>query len=92
MDNLIKKLVKEFVKENKNVDNEEKEISKECKIVAKVNKKGDVEVLEIEGQQIALLSTICAILKVMAKYSDDSAERLAMTILTALKMEKELND
>lgn len=92
MDNLIKELVEEFKKEQSKFKKVSEKVSSANKIVAKVNENGDVEVLEIVGQQTAVLSTICAILKAMAKYSDDSAEHLAMVILTALKMEKELNE
>ena len=92
MDNLIKELVEEFKKEQNNLKKKTEKINKETKIVAKVNKRGNVEVLEIVGQQTAVLSAICGILKIMAEHSDDDAERLATIILTALEMEKELND
>lgn len=78
-------LNKEFIKENKNVDNEEKEIAKACKIVAEANEEGGIDTLEIKGNALALLSMICTILVNMEKYGNDSAEDMAMIILTALK-------
>ncbi len=90
MDNLIKKLVEDFKKEEKKVEKESEKCNKENKIVAKVNKNGDLEILGVSGNQSALLSIICIILREMEKYSNDSAEDMAMIILTALKMEKEM--
>lgn len=92
MDDLIKKLTSEFIKRNKNVDNEEKEIPKECKIVAKANEEGGIDTLEIEGNVVALLSMICTILKNMEKYGNDTATNMAMIILSSLEMVKEKND
>ena len=92
MDNLIKKLVEDFKKERKKNEHESEKTNKEAKIVAKVNEEGNVEVLGVSGNQSALLSTICIILREMEKHSEDSAEHMAMIILTALEMEKELND
>lgn len=91
MDDLIKKLVEEF-KEEKKIEKATEEIDKANKIVAKVNKNGNVEVLGVSGRQTSLLATICLLLKEIEKYSDDSAEDMAMTILTALKMGKEIHD
>lgn len=92
MDNLIKELVEEFKKEQNNFKKKTEKLNKETKIVAKVNKRGNVEALEIVGNRTAVLSTICGILRIMAEHSDDSAERLATIILTALEMEKEINE
>ena len=92
MDNLIKELVEEFKKEKKKIEKEEKKVSKANKILVKVNENGDVETFRVSGTKSSLLSTICIILKEMAKDDNDTAENLAMVILTALKMEKELND
>lgn len=91
MDNLIKELVEDFKKEKK-VEEAGEKINKENKIVAKVNKNGDVEILGVSGNQSALLSTICMILREIEKHSDDSAEHMAMIILSALEMEKEMRD
>lgn len=92
MDNLIKELVKEFTQEKKKVEKEEKKVNKANKIVAKVNENGEVEILGVSGVKSALLATICIILKEMAKDDNDTAENMAMVILTALKMEKEINE
>lgn len=92
MDNLIKELVEEFKKEKKKIENENKKINKANKIVAKVNEEGCVEVLEISGNQEAILSTICVILQNMEEYGGDSATNMAMLILAALEMRKEIND
>ena len=92
MDNLIKELVTEFIKENKNVDNEEKEIAKACKIVCEANEEGTVGILEIKGNTVALLSMICTILVNMEKYGNNTATNLALVILSALESEKEKND
>lgn len=92
MDDLIKQVISEFIEKNKNVDNEEKEISKECKIVAKANKEGGVDTLEIKGNTVALLSMICTILVNMEKYGNNTATNMAMIILAALEMRKEIND
>ena len=92
MDDLIKKIVTEFVKEYKNIDNEEKEIAKACKIVAEANEDGSKGTLEIKGNTVALLSMICTILLNMEKYGTNTATNMALIILAALEMEKELND
>lgn len=92
MDNLIKELVTEFIKENKNVDNEEKEITKACKIVCEANEDGSVGTLKIKGNTVALLSMICTILVNMEKYGNNTATNLAMIILSTLEMEKEKNE
>lgn len=92
MDNLIKELVEEFKKEQSKFKNKSEKINKANKIVAKVNKNGDVEVLGVSGNKSALLSTICLILRNMEEHSEDSAEHMAMIILTALEMEKEMHD
>lgn len=92
MDNLIKELVEEFKKEKKKIEKEEKKVSKANKILVKVNENGDVETFGVSGTKSSLLSTICIILKEMAKDDNDTAENMAMVILTALKIEKELND
>ena len=93
MDNLIKELVEDFKKEKKKVEKEEEKTNNANKIVAKVNENGDVETLIVSGSKSALLSTICVILKEMAKNdNNDSAERMAKVILIALEMERELND
>ena len=92
MDDLIKKLVEEFIKENKNVDNEKKEIDKACKIVAKANEEGGIDKLEIKGNEVALLSMICTILENMEEYGNDTATNMAMIILSTLEMEKEMHD
>ena len=92
MDNLIKELVKEFTQEKKKIEKEEKKVTKANKIVAKVNENGDVEILGVSGNKSALLSTICLILREMEKHDKDTAECMAMIILTALKMEKEINE
>ena len=84
MDELIKELVEDFKKQEKK---DEKD-NKGTKIVAKVNKNGCVKILGISGNQVSLLSTICLILREMEKYSDDSAEDMAMMIAKALEMEK----
>ena len=91
MDDLIKKLVEEL-KEEKKIEEATEEIDKANKIVAKVNKNGNVEVLGVSGNPSALLSTICLILREMEKHSDNTAENMAMIILTTLEMEKEMND
>lgn len=88
MDNLIKELVEEFKKERGNLKKKCEKINKEAKIVAKVDEKGNLGVLEIVGQQAAVLSVICGILKAMEKYGGDSAEHMAAIILTALEMGK----
>ena len=92
MDNLIKKVVSEFIKEYKNVNHEEKEIAKACKIVAEANEDGSKGTLEIKGNTVALLSMICTILLNMEKYGTNTATNMALIILAALEMEKELND
>ena len=92
MDDLIKKLVAEFIKENKNVNNEEKEISRECKIVAEANEDGSVGTVEIKGNTVALLSMICTILVNMEKYGTNTATNMAMIILSTLESKKEKND
>ena len=90
MDELIKELVEDFKKKEKEIEHESEKTNKASKIVAKVNENGGVEVLGVSGSQSALLSTICIILKEMARHSEDSAEHMAIVILTALKMEKEI--
>lgn len=92
MDNLIKELVEDFKKQKDKVEKKSKEINNANKIVAKVNEKGCVEVLGVSGSQSALLSTICLILQEMEKHSDYSAKQMAMIILTALEMEKKIDD
>lgn len=92
MNDLIKELTEEFKKEKKKIEKKNKEINKENKIVAKVNKEGCVEVLEIRGNQEAILSTICVILQNMEEYCGDSAINMATIIRTALEMRKEMND
>lgn len=92
MDDLIKKIVTEFIKEYKNVDNEEKEIAKACKIVAEANEDGSVGTIEIKGCTVALLSMICTILVNMEKYGNNTATNMAMIILSTLESEKEKND
>ena len=89
MDNLIKELVEDFKKEKK-LDKEVEKMNKASKIVAEVDENGCVKVLGISGSQSVLLSTICLILQEMARHSDDSAEHMAMIILTALEMRKEM--
>lgn len=91
MDKLIKELVEDFKKEKK-VEEATEKINKENKIVAKVNKNGGVEILGVSGNQSALLSTICLILRNIEEHSEDSAEHMAMIILAALEMEKEMHD
>ena len=51
-----------------------------------------MEILGVSGVKSSLLATICLILKEMAKGDNDIAENMARVILTALEMEKELND
>lgn len=92
MDNLIKEIVEDFKKEEKKLDKKVEKMNKGSKIVANVNENGCVEALVISGSQSALISTICLILQEMAKQSDDSAEHMAMIILGALEMRKEMND
>ena len=92
MDNLIKKLVEDLKKEEKKLDKECEKMNKASKIVANVDENGCVEVLGVSGDQSTLLSTICLILQEMARHSDDSAEYMAMIVLTALEMRKENND
>lgn len=92
MNDTIKKLISEFIKENKNVDNEEKEIAKKCKIVAEADEEGAVGTLEIKGNTVALLSMICTILVNMEEYGNNTATNMAMIILSTLEMEKEMND
>lgn len=92
MDDLTKELDSKFIKENKNVDNEEKEIAKACKIVAEANEDGSVGTLEIKGNTVALLSMICTILVNMEKYGNNSARSMAIIILSTLQMEKEEDD
>lgn len=92
MDDLIKKIVTEFIKEYKNVDNEEKEIAKACKIAAEANEDGSVGTLEIKGNTVALLSMICTILVNMEKYGNNTATNMALIILSTLEREKEKND
>ena len=91
MDDLINKLVEEL-KEEKKIEEATEEIDKANKIVAKVNKNGNVEVLGVSGNPSALLSTICLILREMEKHSDNTAENMAMIIFTTLEMEKEIHD
>lgn len=74
------------------MDNEKKEISKECKIVCEANEEGTVGTLEIKGNTVALLSMICTILVNMEKYGNNTAKNMAMIILSTLEMEKEMND
>ena len=92
MDNLIKELVEDFKKQEKKIEKESEKRNKENKIAVKVNKKGDVEVMAVYGSESALLSTICLILEEMSKYSKNSAEHMAMMVLTGLKMKDEIND
>ena len=92
MDDLIKELVADFKKQEKKVEEATEKIDKEAKIVAKVNKNGGVEILGVSGSQSALLSTICTILRQMEKHSEDSAEHMAMIILTALETEKKMHE
>ena len=92
MDNLIKELVEDFKKQEKKVEEATEKIDKEAKIVAKVNKNGDVEILGVSGSKTALLSTICVILSNMEEHDEDSAEHMAKIILTALEMEKEVHE
>ena len=92
MDNLIKELVEDFKKQEDKVKKHCEKLNKANKIVCKVNENGGVEILGVSGSQSALLSTICLILREMEKHSDDSAEHMAMIILTALEMEKEINE
>lgn len=92
MDNLIKELVEEFKKEKKEIEHESEKINNASKIVAKVNENGETEILGVDGTQSALLSTICIILEEMARHSEDSAERMAVVILVALKMIKEIEE
>ena len=92
MSDLIKELIEEFKKEKKKIEHETKKINKANKIVAKVNEEGCVEALEIRGNREAILSTICVILQRMEEYGDDSATNMAMTILTALEIRKEMDE
>ena len=92
MDDLIKKIVTEFIKEYKNVNHEEKEIAKACKIVAEANEDGSKGTLEIKGNTVALLSMICTILLNMEKYGTNTATNMALIILSTLESEKEKND
>lgn len=92
MDNLIKELVEDFKKQEKKVEKISEKVNNKNKIVVKVNEKGCVEVLGVSGSQSALLSSICLILQEMEKYSDNTAEHMAMIILTALEMEKKINE
>lgn len=97
MDNLIIKPTSEFIEENKNADNEEKEISKACKIVCEANEEGTVGTLEIKGNTVTLLSMICTILvnmekHGMEKHGNNTAKNMAMIILSTLEMEQEKND
>lgn len=92
MDNLIKELVEDFKKQKDKVEKRDEKLNKANKIVAKVNKEGCVEVLGVSGSQSSLLSTICLILQEMEKHSEDSAEAMAMIILTAIEMRKKMND
>lgn len=92
MDNLIKELVEDFKKQEDKVEKHCEKLNKANKIVAKVDENGAVEILGVSGGQSALLSTICIILREMEKHSDDSAEHMAMIILTALEMGKEMHD
>lgn len=89
MNDLNKKLTSEFIE---NADNEEKNFSKECKIVAEANEEGGIDILEIKGNAVALLSMICTILVNMEKYGNDTATNMAMIILSSLEMEKEINE
>ena len=91
MDDLIKELIEDFKKEKK-VEEATEKISKEAKIVAKVNKNGGVEILGVSGSKTALLSTICVILRNMEEHDEDSAEDMAKIILTVLEMEKEMHE
>lgn len=92
MDNSIKELVEDFKKQEDKVEKESEKCDIANKIVAKVNEKGNVEVLGVSGSQSSLLSTICVILKEIEKNGGDSAEHMAKIIFIALEMEKELND
>ena len=91
MDDLIKELVEDFKKEKK-VEEATEKTNKEIKIVFKSDEKGDVEVLELSGQESSLLAGICAILETMEKQSSNSAEHMATLILSALEMGKEMHD
>lgn len=88
MDELIKELVEDFKKQEDKVEKLSEKLNNANKIVAKVNEKGCVEILEVSGSLSSLLSTICLILEEMEKHSDDSAEHMAKLILTVLEMEK----
>lgn len=92
MDDLIKEITEEFKKEKKKIERENKKINKANKIVAKVNEEGCVEVLEISGNEQAILSTICVILQKIEECGGDSARNMAMVILSSLEMREEMND
>lgn len=92
MNDLIKEITEEFKKEKKKIDRENKKTNKANKIVAKVNEEGCVEILEISGNEQAILSTICVILQNIEECGGDSATNMATIILTALEMRKEMND
>lgn len=92
MDNLIKEVVEDFKKQRKKIEKECKKCNKETKIVFKSDEKGNVEVFAVSGQEQALLSAMCVILKEIEKYTDDSVEHMAKIILTTLEMEKEKNE
>lgn len=74
------------------MDNEEKEISKECKIVCESNEEGTVGTLDIKGNTVALLSMICTILVNMEKHGNNTATNMALIILSTLESEQEKND
>ena len=91
MDKFINE-VEEFKKQEDKVENKSEKTNKEAKIVFNSDEKGNVKVLELSGQESLLLAGICVILRTMEKQSDNSAERMATHILTALEMGKQLND
>lgn len=90
MANLIKELVEDFKKAEKKLDKKVEKMNKASKIAANVDENGCVEVLAVSGSQPVLLSIICLILQEMARHSDDSAEHMAMIVLSALKVRKEM--
>ena len=89
MDDLIKELVEDFKKEK---DRKYSKDNHEVTIVAKVNKKGDVEVLGVSGKEASILSVLCLIFEKTAKQSQFSAKELAKMCYKSLEFYEGLDD
>lgn len=86
MDKLINELVEEFTKEK---DKEYPKGNHEVKIVAKANKKGNIQVLGVSGNETSILAVLCIIFQELEKQSTLSSEELAMMCSMSLKINKE---